>query len=83
MKLKYLRENQLVEHVGGSRKSKVSLFLVFVPVVIAAARLELRFPIFKVISRLFEGIWKYTFISSKFLQLFIEFKQGTHHYGTA
>ena len=83
MKLKYLQENQLFELVGDSRKSKASLFLVFVVVVVAAARLELRFPRFKVISRVFRGIWKDTFNSSKFLQLFIKFKQGTHHYGTA
>ena len=53
MKLKYLQENQLFELVGGSRKSKVSLFVVFVVVVVAAARLELRSPRFKVISRVF------------------------------
>ena len=56
MKLKYLQGNQLFELVGGSRKSKASLFLVFVGVVVAAARLELRFPRFKVISRVF---WRY------------------------
>ena len=53
MKLKYLQENQLFELVGGSRKSKASLFVVFVVVVVAAARLELRSPRFKVISRVF------------------------------
>ena len=47
MKLKCLQENQLFELVGDSRKSKASLFLVFVVVVVAAARLELRFPIFQ------------------------------------
>ena len=47
MKLKYLQENQLFELVGDSRKSKASLFLVFVIVVVAAALLELRFPIFQ------------------------------------
>ena len=61
MKLKYLQENQLFELVGGSRKSKASLFVVFVVVVVAAARLELRSPRFKVISRVFGGIWKDTF----------------------
>ena len=83
MKLQYLQENQLFELVGGSRKSKASFFVVFVVVVVAAARLELRSPRFKVISRVYGGIWKDTFNSSKFLQLFIKFKQGTHHYGTA
>ena len=83
MKLKYLQENQLFELVGGSRKSKASLFVVFVVVVVAAAHLELRSPTFKVISRVFGGTWKETFNSSKFLQLFMKFKQGTHHYGTA
>ena len=53
MKLKYLQENQLFKLVGGSRKSKASLFVVFVVVVVAAARLELRSPRFKVISRVF------------------------------
>ena len=55
MKLQYLQENQLFKLVGGSRKSKASLFVVFVVVVVAAARLELRSPRFKVISR----IWRY------------------------
>ena len=67
MKLKYLQQNQLFELVGDSRKSKASLFLVFVVVVVAAARLELHSPRFKVISRVFGGIWKDTFNSSKFL----------------
>ena len=47
MKLKYLQENQLFELVGDSRKSKASLFLVFVVVVVAEGCLELRFPIFQ------------------------------------
>ena len=79
MKLKCLQENQLFELVWGSKKSKASLFVVFVVVVVAAARLELRSPRFKVISRVFGGIWKDTFNSPKFPQLFIKFKEGTHH----
>ena len=63
MKLKYLQENQLFELVGGSRKSKASLFVVFVVVVVAAARLELRCPIFqsnfKTFLRVFGSIPSY------------------------
>ena len=47
MILKYLQENRLFELVGGSSKSKVSPSEDRVVVVVAAVRLELRYPSFQ------------------------------------
>ena len=47
MKGKYLQENDTLELVGGSSKSKASTFDVLVVVVVAAACFELRSPRFQ------------------------------------
>ena len=65
MKLKYLQKNYTFELVRGPCKSKASSFILVVVVVVASARLSCGLPFFKVVSRIFGGIWKYTFNSSK------------------
>ena len=47
MILKYLQEHQRLELVEGSRRSKRSPFEVLVVIVVAAVRLELRYPNFQ------------------------------------